>query len=58
MGFGMGFGWDGIWDFPNPINMGGKYTHETRGRFAIIAHHVDYFLSKILSDTQFAIANC
>src|SRR6266496_2974372 len=25
MGFGMGFGWDGIWDSPIPINMGGKY---------------------------------
>ncbi len=20
----MGFGWDGIWNSPNPINMGGK----------------------------------
>ena len=28
MGFGMGFGWDGIWDSPNPINMGGKYNDE------------------------------
>ncbi len=25
MGFGMGFRWDGIWDSPIPINMGGKY---------------------------------
>ena len=25
MGFGIGFGWDGIWDSPIPINMGGKY---------------------------------
>jgi hypothetical protein len=27
MGFGMGFGTNGIWDSPIPFNMGGKYRH-------------------------------
>ncbi|PKK62285.1 hypothetical protein RhiirC2_790594 [Rhizophagus irregularis] len=27
-GMGLGFGINGIWDSPNPINLGGKYSIE------------------------------
>ena len=26
---GLGYGWNGIWDSPNPMSMGGKYNHNS-----------------------------